>query len=263
MKAYRSFFLCSLCAHILLLAFAATLIVTSPPRSRNLLRVTIFQKAVPLPMGEPTGPAGGRQPAPPPEPPVPKPPEPVVAPPPKTPPQPPKKVRKKVTPRPSREIVKPEPPPEPLPPVENYPMIGIASEGEDGDPLGGNTSTAATGGEGGVGSGPGTGSDGAGLGRGGGGGTLARPNYGVNPKPPYPLIARRMGAEGVVVLRVFVHADGSVGRVELSRSSGFNTLDESAVNTVRERWRFLPARQDGQPVESWVEVPIRFVLERG
>jgi hypothetical protein len=31
---------------------------------------------------------------------------------------------------------------------------------------------------------------------------------------------------------------------------------------VRERWQFLPARvDDGAPVVSWVEVPIRFVLE--
>ncbi len=103
----------------------------------------------------------------------------------------------------------------------------------------------------------GTGSGGTGS---GGGGALARPDYGVNPKPPYPLIARRIGAQGVVVLRVFVHANGTVGNVIVSQSSGFTVLDESASKTVRERWRFLPAHLDGQPVESWVEVPIRFVL---
>lgn len=72
-----------------------------------------------------------------------------------------------------------------------------------------------------------------------------------------------MGTQGVVVLRVFVHPDGSVGEVTVSQSSGSDLLDDSALRTVREQWRFLPARLDGQPVESWVEVPIRFVLERG
>jgi protein TonB len=77
------------------------------------------------------------------------------------------------------------------------------------------------------------------------------------------MVARRMGAEGIVTLRVFVYPDGSVGEVVVSRSSGFSILDDSALNTVRDRWRFVPARLDGRPVESWVEVPIRFILEKG
>jgi protein TonB len=58
-----------------------------------------------------------------------------------------------------------------------------------------------------------------------------------------------------------VREDGSVANVELARSSGFPVLDESAARTVRESWRFIPARVDGTPVESWVEVPIKFVLK--
>jgi periplasmic protein TonB len=63
-----------------------------------------------------------------------------------------------------------------------------------------------------------------------------------------------------VLLRVLVRQDGSVAAVELAQSSGFSLLDESATRTVRENWRFIPAQHDGIPVESWVEVPIRFVL---
>jgi periplasmic protein TonB len=91
-------------------------------------------------------------------------------------------------------------------------------------------------------------------------GPSAVPDYQVNPKPPYPLIARRIGAQGEVLLRVLVRQDGSVAAVELAQSSGFWLLDESATRTVRENWRFIPAQHDGIPVESWVEVPIRFVL---
>jgi protein TonB len=75
------------------------------------------------------------------------------------------------------------------------------------------------------------------------------------------MVARRMGMQGVVVLRVHVRADGSVAEAELAQSSGSQLLDDSALKTVREQWRFLPARLDGEPVESYVEVPIRFVLD--
>ena len=73
-------------------------------------------------------------------------------------------------------------------------------------------------------------------------------------------MARRLGKEGVVLLEVLVAPDGRAADVRMIRSSGFAPLDESAVTTVRERWRFVPARRDGVPVESRVTVPIRFRL---
>ncbi len=63
-----------------------------------------------------------------------------------------------------------------------------------------------------------------------------------------------------MTLHVLVAADGTVERVELAQSSGFDSLDRSAFETVRTRWRFVPARRDGAAVESWVLVPIRFTL---
>ena len=104
---------------------------------------------------------------------------------------------------------------------------------------------------------------GAGEGGGGGaGGALgeARVGYGVNPLPPYPLAARRMGMEGVVLLGVIVAPDGRAREVRVVRSSGLAMLDEAAVSPVRAHWRFIPARRDGVPVESRADVPIRFRL---
>jgi protein TonB len=63
-----------------------------------------------------------------------------------------------------------------------------------------------------------------------------------------------------VTVRVLVGADGSVERAEISDSSGFDSLDAAALDTVRSRWRFVPARHGGIAVESWVLVPIRFAL---
>lgn len=84
-------------------------------------------------------------------------------------------------------------------------------------------------------------------------------NYLDNPKPPYPGLSKRNGEQGVVHLRVYVNADGSVARLELKRSSGHARLDQSAMNTVQ-NWRFVPARQGNQAIAAWVVVPINFTL---
>jgi protein TonB len=80
-----------------------------------------------------------------------------------------------------------------------------------------------------------------------------------NPKPPYPLAARRRLQEGRVLLAVRVAADGTCAEVRLRQSSGHALLDDSALSTVR-RWRFVPARRGDTPVETWVDVPISFRL---
>jgi periplasmic protein TonB len=101
--------------------------------------------------------------------------------------------------------------------------------------------------------------DGAGNGD-GDGTSIAHADYGNNPPPIYPTIARRRAQQGTVTLHVLVGIDGIVQRVEIAESSGFDALDDAALETVRRRWRFIPARRSGLPIESWVLVPIRFAL---
>ena len=81
-----------------------------------------------------------------------------------------------------------------------------------------------------------------------------------NPKPAYPALARRMGEEGKVILRVFVEADGAAGRMNVHQPSGSARLDEAAMAAVA-HWKFVPARQGGENVGAWVLVPIVFRLE--
>jgi protein TonB len=117
----------------------------------------------------------------------------------------------------------------------------------------------------GTAAGPGGGA-GAGGGNGNGNGGSGDPNsiahadYARNPPPAYPAVARRRAEQGTVTVSVLVGADGSVERAEVADSSGFDTLDDAALETVRSRWRFVPARHGGIAVESWVLVPIRFAL---
>lgn len=87
-----------------------------------------------------------------------------------------------------------------------------------------------------------------------------RANYLNNPRPPYPMVARRMGYHGKVVLNVEVLAEGRAGQIQLHTSSGYEILDNAALQTVKS-WRFAPARHLGQPVTQWFLVPIKFSLE--
>jgi protein TonB len=84
-------------------------------------------------------------------------------------------------------------------------------------------------------------------------------NYGSNPKPKYPGIATSRGWEGTVHLLVKVSAAGDGEEVTVQRSSGYDVLDEAAVEAV-EKWKFIPAKRGETPVSSSVVVPINFVL---
>ena len=88
---------------------------------------------------------------------------------------------------------------------------------------------------------------------------LAIPQYGGNPKPPYPEVARRRGYEGTVRLKVEVLASGKVGEIRIKESSGYEVLDHSALKAVKE-WSFIPARFAGIPVKTTVIVPVTFCL---
>ena len=84
-------------------------------------------------------------------------------------------------------------------------------------------------------------------------------DYLQNPKPAYPPMSRRLGEEGKVVLHVRVSAQGQPLAVDIKQSSGFPRLDEAARSAV-ERWRFVPARQGNEPVETNILVPLNFTL---
>jgi len=85
-------------------------------------------------------------------------------------------------------------------------------------------------------------------------------DYLYNPKPPYPPISRRRGEQGKVMVRVLVGVDGQVKKSEVLKSSGFDRLDQGAVNGVL-KWRFVPSKRGGVPQETWVEVPVIFVMD--
>lgn len=85
-------------------------------------------------------------------------------------------------------------------------------------------------------------------------------DYLNNPRPAYPGLSKRLGEEGKVVLRVLIEADGSASKAEIRSSSGYDRLDQAALQTVL-RWRYLPGKRGGVAEAMWFNVPINFVLE--
>lgn len=81
-----------------------------------------------------------------------------------------------------------------------------------------------------------------------------------NPLPSYPMVARRMGWQGRVVLNVEVLESGFPGQIKLHQGSGRDVLDNAAIQAVH-GWRFTAARQNGKVVSKWFLVPIPFVLK--
>lgn len=84
-------------------------------------------------------------------------------------------------------------------------------------------------------------------------------DYLQNPAPAYPALARRMGEEGKVVLRVFVEPTGRPSQIEIKAGSGSPRLDQAAQDAVW-RWKFVSARRGDEVIGAWVLVPIVFNL---
>ena len=83
----------------------------------------------------------------------------------------------------------------------------------------------------------------------------------LSPAPPYPAqaIARRLTGE--VMLRVLVDETGKPVDVAVETSSGVRMLDDAALKFVLKRWHFVPATQDGRPIQAYALVPVSFVLQ--
>lgn len=78
--------------------------------------------------------------------------------------------------------------------------------------------------------------------------------------PRYPPLSRRLGEEGLVVLNVHVRPSGRVDDVRVLRDPGHPRLVRAAIEAVRAA-TFTPATRNARPTASWLETPVRFVLE--
>jgi len=77
----------------------------------------------------------------------------------------------------------------------------------------------------------------------------------------YPSSARVDRAEGKVVVTAVINEDGSIGEVEVFRSSGHLSLDKAAVETMRQAAPFHLPRPLGHP-RMTIKIPMSYQLDR-
>lgn len=145
-------------------------------------------------------------------------------------------------------------------PTTGDPMAKVLGPPSNGTGSGGGIGSSSGGGIG-SGFGPGVG-PGYGGGIGGGvyrvGGGVSAPRVLYSPDPEYSEEARRAKYQGSVVLWIVVGPDGGVRDVRVVRTLGLG-LDEKAIEAVR-KWKFEPAKKNGQPVAVQVNVEVNFRL---
>ena len=81
-----------------------------------------------------------------------------------------------------------------------------------------------------------------------------------NPHPEYPLIARKKGWEGRVIIHADIDNTGKVTYIKILESSGYEALDNVSLNTLK-NWKFTPAKFGNKFIEDSVTIPVNFLLE--
>lgn len=134
---------------------------------------------------------------------------------------------------------------------------GAKSSGISVSPGGTSSSAAVGGGPGGrVGA-----SKGSSLPLEGAFGTPGGPSFIHQEKPSYPFVARKLGKEGRVLLRLTIDEKGRLTDIEVIERAGYG-FTEAAIEAVK-RSVFSPAQRDGRPTTSKALLPVRFVLRDG
>ena len=80
----------------------------------------------------------------------------------------------------------------------------------------------------------------------------------------YPIRALREEREGIVLFRLTVRKDGTVGNCQIATSSGSLDLDEAACSLVSQRARFRPAQDaSGQPTIGYYSSRVHWINPEG
>lgn len=79
------------------------------------------------------------------------------------------------------------------------------------------------------------------------------------PSPAYPPLARTANVEGSVILHGVLSERGDIQDIEVV--SGHPLLVRAAIDGVK-KWKYRPARLNGQPISCPIDVTVNFVLKR-
>ena len=92
--------------------------------------------------------------------------------------------------------------------------------------------------------------------------TPGETEYILPPRPVYPLLSKRLGESGVVIVAVYYSAAGYAKRADVFKSSSFGRLDRAARDAVMAS-QVTPFRRVGvtENTQFLLKAPINFVLE--
>ncbi len=89
-------------------------------------------------------------------------------------------------------------------------------------------------------------------------GSAAGPKYRHKEIPVYPSMARRLGKEGKVVLRLTIDENGKLVNIEVIEDSGYGFAD-AAIAAVKKS-TFIPPTMNGKPIQARALLPVKFTL---
>jgi periplasmic protein TonB len=78
-------------------------------------------------------------------------------------------------------------------------------------------------------------------------------------EPQYPMIAKQLHIQGVVILKAVISREGRIEQAETVQ--GQDLLSRAALEAVRQ-WKYRPYDLNGEPVEVETQITVNFVLDR-
>ncbi|MCB5184779.1 energy transducer TonB [Methylobacillus gramineus] len=84
-------------------------------------------------------------------------------------------------------------------------------------------------------------------------------SYSHQELPVYPAMSRRLGEQGVVMLRMLISEAGVPESIQIETSSGSERLDKAAVEAAKKS-RFNSYKRNNKPMKVSVIAPVRFTI---
>lgn len=91
------------------------------------------------------------------------------------------------------------------------------------------------------------------------GGESKQATIAYKPSPFYPTIAKRMGKQGQVIVKISIDKTGKPVQIDMIKPTDFPPLNKAALETARQ-YRFKPALKNGIPTTSTMVIAIIFKL---
>jgi len=78
-------------------------------------------------------------------------------------------------------------------------------------------------------------------------------------EPQYPMIAKQLHIQGVVIVKAVISGEGGMEQAETGQ--GQDLLSRAALEAVRQ-WKYRPYYLNGEPVDVETQITVNFVLDR-